>query len=431
MHRFIHSALPPDMQRVLHAEPCKRGKFRVIAGDSGAGGVRRRLARTLPHTTAMRAAAVRMNPLVIATLIAWAAIIFQVAAGGESPSAMATESPSAASGRSPMNGQHDAQRNGQRPHSTNNAQRHHYVMNARVRLLLFWVGRDDVGDAVVAKRQNGEAVGYSLLIGSDPDRAPRRINRWGYIDEEIRGDTAKLVGLMTESDEESVSEAEANLRKGAGQHTFNVIRASIADGESRSVVTSIATPQEYTLHQVDAVLNLALDQASRPPNTSRAPDTGKARVIQYPAGTRPGFLAAVADAMHQQVSHWQTLQHVAQHAPQRLSLGQSSGLSLGEPITYVYHGKLYQLRMTRTQALSDVRIGDTTYEHVIASELQIKNMRSGELTDFSMTFAADGPLAETPLAVTYRPRWWLEVQLKLDDKTAGPALARGPESSGF
>jgi hypothetical protein len=140
-------------------------------------------------------------------------------------------------------------------------------------------------------------------------------------------------------------------------------------------------------------------------------------------GTRPGFLAAVADAMHQQVSQWRTPQRVAQDVAQQAPLR----LSLGEPIPYVYHGKLYQLRVTRTQALSNVRIGDTTYEHVIASELQIKDMRSGELTDFSMTFAADGPLAETPLAVTYRPRWWLEVQLKLDDKTAGPALARGPE----
>src|SRR5262245_5961432 len=103
-------------------------------------------------------------PALATTLIAWA-IIFQVAAGGESHSAMSAASP------------RNEQRSGQRYR-----QRHHYTMNARVRPLLFWIGRDDVGDAVVAKRQNGESVGYSLLIGSDPDRAPRRINRWGYID---------------------------------------------------------------------------------------------------------------------------------------------------------------------------------------------------------------------------------------------------------
>ncbi len=257
-----------------------------------------------------------MKPRIVAMLLFWA-LIFQVKGDGEARSGTATLS--AAKG-----------------------QRHHYMMSARVRPLLFWIGRDNVGDAVLATRRAGDAVGYTLLIGSDPDRAPRRINRWGYIDEDIHGHSATLVGLMTESDEESVSQAEASLRKAAGQRTFNVIRASIADGEARSVVTSIATPNDYTLHHVDTVLDLA----------SRAPDSGKTRVIRFPAGTRPGFLAAIADVMHGQVSQWHASRQVAP----------------GEPITYVYHGKLYQLRVTHTRALGSVDVGDTTYEHVIESD---------------------------------------------------------------
>ena len=220
-------------------------------------------------------------------------------------------------------------------------------------------------------------------------------------DETIRGDRATLVGLMTESDEESVSQAEASLQNAAGQHTFNVIRASIGDGESRSVVTSFAAPSDYTLHEVDTVLDLA----------SRTKDAGKTRVIQMPAGTRPGFLCAVADAMHGEAAQWRASRQVTP----------------GEPIAYAYHGKIYQLWATRTRALDAVRVGSATYEHVIASDFQIKNMQSGELTEFSMTFAADGQLAEIPLLVTYQPRWWLQVQLTLDDKTPGPLLARvGP-----
>jgi hypothetical protein len=89
---------------------------------------------------------------------------------------------------------------------------HHYMMSARVRpLLLFWIGRSNVGDAILSRAATPHEARYSLLIGSDPDRAPRRINRWGYIEERIRGDAATVVGLMTESDEESVEEAEANL----------------------------------------------------------------------------------------------------------------------------------------------------------------------------------------------------------------------------
>jgi len=276
-------------------------------------------------------------------------------------------------------------------------QRHHYTIGARIRPLLFWIGKDDVGDAVLAKKHDGDAIGYSLLIGSDPERAPRHINRWGYLSEEVRGDEATLVGLMTESDEESVSQAEANLQKQAGERTFNVIRASVTQGESRSVVTSVAASSDYTFRHVDTLLDLA----------ERKGTDGRTRVVRLPDGTRPGFLVALGDVIHRQVRQWTLTQ----------------GLSIGPPITYVYHGKLYQLRTTRSHAVANVHVGDRTYEHAIATQFQIRSLRDGEQTDFSMTYAADGPLAETPLIATYQPRWWIEIQLTLDDSKVGPALA--------
>lgn len=56
---------------------------------------------------------------------------------------------------------------------------HRYRMAAKIRPLLFWIGRDNVGEAQVVWHAGGSARGVELLIGSDPDRAPRRINRWG------------------------------------------------------------------------------------------------------------------------------------------------------------------------------------------------------------------------------------------------------------
>src|SRR5262249_16162329 len=112
----------------------------------------------------------------------------------------------------------------QRSEWESTVQRHHYAIDARVRpLLLFWISRHDIGDAVVLKRQAPSEAGYSLLIGSDPERAPRRINRWGYIDEQIRGNEATLIGLMTESDEDSIDQAEANIRRHGGDRPFKVI----------------------------------------------------------------------------------------------------------------------------------------------------------------------------------------------------------------
>ena len=66
---------------------------------------------------------------------------------------------------------------------------HRYRMLGRVRPLLFWISREDVGGAQVTWREAADGVGYELLIGSDPERAPRRINRWGYIGEERRAPT--------------------------------------------------------------------------------------------------------------------------------------------------------------------------------------------------------------------------------------------------
>ena len=118
-------------------------------------------------------------------------------------------------------------------------ERHHYSMSARVRpLLVFWISRSGVGDAVFTTRKGSGEAGYSLLIGSDPDRAPRRINRWGYINEEIRGGEATLIGLMTESDEDSLKQAEANIgRPIAGDRAFKIIRATIDGDQARSVGT--------------------------------------------------------------------------------------------------------------------------------------------------------------------------------------------------
>src|SRR6266446_1486481 len=171
------------------------------------------------------------------------------------------------------------------PSSGVDVERHHYSISARIRpLLVFWISRSGVGDAVVTKRQGPGDAGYSLLIGSDPDRAPRRINRWGYISEEIRGSDATLIGLMTESDEDSLQQAEANIRKQAvGDRTFKIIRGTVDADEAKSIVTSIAAPARYSYRQVDTLLDLAQ-------RDTLDGQEGTARVIRLPSGTRPGFL---------------------------------------------------------------------------------------------------------------------------------------------
>ena len=269
---------------------------------------------------------------------------------------------------------------------------YHYTMTARVRpLVLFWITRSGVGDAVVTRRLAPGETDYSLLIGSDPERAPRRINRWGYIDEEIRGAEARVIGLMTQSDEASIEEAEASVGKPSrGNRTFKVIQATVGGGEARSVVTSIAAPENYSFRQVRAVLELAQREGAE----------GTSRVVRLPAGTRPGFLSALADLMDRQPGG-----------------GGHAGHGTNA-VKFAYHGSIYELRETRAQLRPTVRAGAAAYQRVMSADFEIRSTSDGEVTPFSMTYGTEGALAGVPLTASFQPRWWMEIDLAIDSGTA-------------
>jgi hypothetical protein len=275
---------------------------------------------------------------------------------------------------------------------------YHYTMTARVRpLVLFWITRNGVGDAVVTRRRAPGETDYSLLIGSDPERAPRRINRWGYIDEEIRGAEARLIGLMTQSDEASIEEAEASVRKPShGNRTFKVIQATVDGEQARSVVTSIAAPENYSFRQVRTVLELAQREGSE----------GTPRVVRLPAGTRPGFLSALAELMDR--------------APRRGGQARRDGQagSGSEVVKFVYHGSIYELRETRAHLMPTMRAGGTAYQRVVAAEFEIRSTTDGEVTEFSITYGTEGALAGVPLTASFQPRWWMEIDLAIDSGTS-------------
>jgi len=269
-------------------------------------------------------------------------------------------------------------------------ERYHYSISARVRpLVVFWIGRSGVGDAVVTRRRAAGEASYSVLIGSDPDRAPLRINRWGYIEEEIRGSYARVIGVMSQSDEDSIEEAEAHVRASkAERHPFKVIEATADGDEARSYVTSIAATQDYTVRHLSIVLDLA----------RRGPSDARRRTIRLPAGTRSGFLAALDEAMRPPFVN---------------------------PMRYVYDGRLYELRRTPVETIPNLRIADTSYGPAVAADFLITSAYDGERTRFSMTYGTTGPFAEVPLRVVYQPRWWIQVELTIDDGAAVPRLTDG------
>ena len=134
---------------------------------------------------------------------------------------------------------------------------HRYRVAAKIRpLLLFWIGRDNVGSARMAwYRGAGDDRGYELLLGSDPARAPRRINQWGYVAEETRGGVAAILGVMKQSDDASLEDAQSRLED--EQRTgfvFRMIREQIRAGESVAQVTTARFGRDYSYREFDLLL---------------------------------------------------------------------------------------------------------------------------------------------------------------------------------
>src|SRR5262245_40802097 len=83
-----------------------------------------------------------------------------------------------------------------------------YAVYARVRPFLIWIGRRVVGGAEIGWQYGrGGSRRLDLLIGTDPDRTPMRVNRWGYIAETTCASRTDLIGVMTDADEQTIEEA--------------------------------------------------------------------------------------------------------------------------------------------------------------------------------------------------------------------------------
>ena len=255
----------------------------------------------------------------------------------------------------------------------------YYRMLAKVRPLLFWISRDDVGGARIGwLGDQGGSKGFELLIGSDPARAPRKINRWGYIAEELRGSTASTLGVTKQSNEESIEEAKAKLGKETGgTHAFKAIRATTENGHAKADVLTLQAASDLTYRDVGSLLMMVDGNAS----------TTSSKTVKLPAGTRPGFLLALSDLM----------------ANPKL-----------KSVPYVYNGKFHTLHVKGVDPAS-MRLNGRDYTNLVRARFETENQSTRERTPFEITYGTTGPLKEVPVHVMYQPKWWFQVELFLEN----------------
>jgi hypothetical protein len=271
-----------------------------------------------------------------------------------------------------------------------------YTLNAGVRLLLFWVRRDNVGSATLTWRAGrGDHRVLEFLVGSDPDRAPRRINRWGFVGEEVRPPHANLLGIMTQSDERSVDEADAQTteRSGNDGHSYRAIRTTIRDGLASGGVFRVSGDRRFTYRDLEALLQLV------------PADIPARRAVSMPKGTRSGFLFALEELIAGAIE------------PCR-----AASRELPAALPYVYNTTFYTLKLRKCDFGSDFQIGNRVFSGVIRAEFETTNLSTGAHTPFRLVYGADGDLRAVPLRILFRPRWWFEAELVLDDRGVSKEL---------
>jgi hypothetical protein len=272
---------------------------------------------------------------------------------------------------------------------------HRYRIAGKIRpLLLFWIGRDNVGGARVRwRRGEGGERGYDLLIGSDPARAPRKTNRWGFIMEESNAGGATILGVMKKSDEETLEQAKSNVAaEAAGGVTFNMIRATVDPSESVSRVTSATVGRDYSYHELNPLMELLVKEGA--PSAIRR--------VPVPPGGRLGLLLSLTELLHDGV---ETVRSTSK-APGRKSL------------PYAYYRKQYDLLRVSSEIEKQVTYGGTTYPRLLKSAFEIKPRGESWAETFTIVCGVDGPLAEVPVFMTYQPRWWFKLELVLDERQA-------------
>jgi hypothetical protein len=258
---------------------------------------------------------------------------------------------------------------------------HTYRMAGKIRVLLLWVGRDDVGSGVIKWRGGGNEKAIELLIGSDPKRAPSQLNKWGYLVEAMRGGESSVVGLISQENDDRLSDVKADLKTREEQRAFDTIRGfvSVTDGIAR--VGTLYAPSDLTYHDADVVLKHVLADRSVP-----------VKRVARRGNVRPGFLTSLTELISTSIEK----------------------KSDNRRIQYIHGDRLFELRLLESTSLARFERDGRTWQNVIRGRFETGEAGNRSGTRFELVYGASGALAGIPIVISYQPKWWLQVDLVLN-----------------
>ena len=262
---------------------------------------------------------------------------------------------------------------------------HRYTIVGRVRLLLFWTGHDGLGGARMVRRRDAHGTTLMFLVGSDPDRAPRRVNQWSYVREEIREADAFVFALGSVNDANAAPAAAAGAASG---QSFSVSCAAMDAASVTNRQTTIHAPQA-TYWMFDRLIGAA----------ERANGWNERRMPR-PSGAAAGLLSAMQHVMR-----------AARDGPRSLKLA---------PTTYVYQDAVYDLSIRHVEWLGRTKVGSRTFERLIRTDFLVRNRTTSEISRFGVTFSPEPGGPGLPVQIFYQPNFWLRIELRLDDAADVP-----------
>jgi hypothetical protein len=287
-----------------------------------------------------------------------------------------------------------------------------YVVTAAVRLLLFWVSRDDVGQGYIRIGTHPDDPSMEvvqLLMGSDPAKAPLSTNNWGAVTEIWRpsDSSGAFFAFMKAPKDDSMATAkdEVAREKEKGRYQYQGVISRVLKDRLVSMTVPISSATDFTLHQLPLAQQMVLEQLK---TASRLPRTMEVSAANGCASAC-GFLFAVRD----------------------LIAAAPSGRRAPIHSCYSYLSWSYRLSILSLEPLRELKVSlkmrgasnrlERTYGNLSRAEFRVVNLKTGNPTDFKMIFGTTGALKGIPIQAEFQPNWWFRVTINLN-----PGIIPGP-----
>ncbi len=237
-------------------------------------------------------------------------------------------------------------------------------------------------------RSDGTTNELTLLVGSDPQHAPRGLNQWGYLREEVRSDDAEVFSLRSLGDDEKPPATGFSVGNGP---QFGASCSSVKDHDVSNARTTVNAPG-ITFRMFDELLQRIAVSSE-----------WEEKQLRRPAGVDAGFLTALHRAINAEAKETR-LRHV----------------DAFQTAAYIYNSGVYDLTIRDNEPLGRTKVGTRTFEQLMRADFSVRSRTTGEITKFGVTYAPDSSGHSLPVQIFYQPSFWLRVELRLDDEADAP-----------